>query len=120
MDKVPPIRFLRIRLKEFPVSEGSLHVGDVFRLSASIEAKNAGPTTASIKYEAALVELVDSPAQVKIEGGSYSREVEWLMRALKPASGTCISVEVGADDMYQAAMCPVTIVAEANTRGQTD
>ena len=115
-------RSVRLTLISAPALDKWLHTGDVFRIGVLITAKNVGQTMAFISFEPEFVQLVDSPREVELGAGSYEIEAEWLLRALKPTTGTTIRVECKADDMPQTVEFPLRILPsdECSQTGETN
>ena len=114
-------RFIKMVLSSAPALDKDLHTGDVFKIGVLITAKNVGQTMAFISFEPEFVQLVDSPREVELGAGSYEIEAEWLLRALKPTTGTTIRVECKADDMPQSVEFPLRILPsdECSESGET-
>lgn len=107
-----------LRLWVPPPRSPHVLTGEMVDIGAHVEVRAVDECRVTISYDHAIFELLRGSIETDLGGGSYTRQLDWLLRALKPtqvegfpASPAWVTISATADGLIQTSTSGITVHA---------
>lgn len=90
----------------------SIKVGEYIEIPIIIDIENIQSCELTTLFDINYLELIKGKEKLKLQGGTYQKEIVFILKTLKPTlkEGTWISFEAKADNLPQRATLPIKII----------